>query len=106
MLYSESEKAHVSDACFPVDQLDNAPSLGSFLFEQQGLATASLKPVRQTAPTSAQNAGSASLQAGSIPVPGKIWRLLGGPRQLKWLCTKHSLQTVVTVPRSGMEESH
>lgn len=59
MLYTESDKAHVSDVCFLVDQLDNALSLGPFLFEQQGLATASLKPVRQMVPTSAQNSGSA-----------------------------------------------
>jgi len=41
MLYSESDKAHASGSCFPVDQLDNALSLGSFLFEHQGLASAS-----------------------------------------------------------------
>lgn len=58
MLYAESDKAHVSDSCFPIDRLHNALSLGSFLFEQQGLATASLKPGRQMVPRSAQNAGS------------------------------------------------
>lgn len=46
MLYSEPDKAHISDSRIPVDQIDKALSLGPFLFEQQGLATASLKPAK------------------------------------------------------------
>lgn len=95
MLYADSDKAHVSDSCFPVDHLDNALSLESFLFEQQRLAMSSPKSVRQMVLTSVQKAGSALLQAGSLRVPGKNWGLLGGPRRSMWLLIKHSSQSPV-----------
>lgn len=106
MLSSESDKVHVSDSCFPVDQLDNTLSLESFVFEQERLATASLRPVREMVPILAQSTGSTLLQAVSIQVSGKIWGVLGGACHLKQLCTKRSSQTADVVPRSGMEEFH
>ena len=58
MLYVESDKAHISGSCFLADQLDNALSSVSFLFEQQELASASLKTVKQVVFISVRNAES------------------------------------------------
>lgn len=69
MLYVESDKAHISGSCFLADQLDNALSSVSFLFEQQELASASLKTVRQVVFISVRNAESTLLQGWIYPCP-------------------------------------